>query len=97
LAHVRSVQTDSGSISLQGVFSDPAQVRATSGSVDVTLAPESAVQIDAQSGSGSIRTKSLRLGSQRQERNLLQGTLGNPAAGAVLSINTRSGSITLGQ
>src|SRR5262249_41192472 len=28
LLHVRDIQTDSGSINLQGVFSDPAQVRA---------------------------------------------------------------------
>ena len=96
LQHVREVQTSSGAIRLQGVFNDAAQVRSSSGSVEVTFAPGSAVAVDVRTGSGRINQRGgLKLDNQVTGRGTLSGTLGSPAAGAPLSIQTASGSVTL--
>ena len=54
LRHLREASTSSGNISLHGVFIDAAQVRTSSGSVDVRLLPGSAIQLDVKSSSGSV-------------------------------------------
>ncbi|HET6316919.1 MAG TPA: DUF4097 family beta strand repeat-containing protein [Chloroflexota bacterium] len=97
LAHVRDVQTSSGAIRLQGVFNESAQVRASSGSVQITFAPASAVGIEVRTSSGGINARNANLSDQRPERNSLSATLGSPAAGATLQIQTSSGSVTLSQ
>jgi hypothetical protein len=97
LLHVRDVQTSSGSINLQGTFTDAAQIRASSGSVQLTFSPDSAVQMDVRTGSGSINNHGLNLSTQHQEHSQLQATLRSPASGALLSIQTSSGSVSLGQ
>jgi hypothetical protein len=97
LVHLRSAETSSGSIRLQGVFTEAAQVRASSGSVQITFAPGSAVVLNVSTNSGSINARGVNLSNQHQEKNSLSGTLGAPAEGATLSIQTSSGSVTLGQ
>jgi len=96
LRHVRNVQSSSGSVSLDGEFVDPAQIQTSSGSVELTFRPASAVQLDIQTNSGSIRQRGLTLANQTNNtRNSLRGTIGTPAPGADLKIQTSSGSVTL--
>jgi len=95
LRHVRNVQSSSGSVSLDGEFVDPAQVETTSGSVELTFRPGSAVQVEVQTRSGDIRQRGANLANPTSTRNSLQGTVGAPAAGADLKIQTSSGSVTL--
>ncbi len=97
LAHVRDVQTSSGAVRLQGVFNESAQVRASSGSVQITFAPGSAVAVEVRTSSGGINARGANLSNQRPERNSLSATLGSPAAGATLQIQTSSGSVTLSE
>ncbi len=97
LLHVRDVQTSSGSINLQGIFNDTAQVRSSSGSVQITFAQGSAANLDVRTGSGGINQHGLSLGNQRSDRRSLSGTLGTPAPGATLTIETSSGSVNLNQ
>jgi len=97
LLHVRDVQTSSGAIRLQGVFNEAAQVRASSGSVRLEFEPGSAVVLDVRTSSGGINARGVQLTNPRNDRNALSGTLGSPAAGATLSIQTSSGSVTVGQ
>jgi DUF4097 and DUF4098 domain-containing protein YvlB len=94
LQHVREVQTSSGAIRLQGVFNEAAQVRASSGSVQVTFAPDSAVVVNVRTRSGRINQRG---GLKLENLSSGGGTLGSPAAGATLSIQTDSGSVTLTQ
>lgn len=96
LRHARDVQTSSGAVSLTGVFGDAGQIVTSSGSVDVRLLPGSAVVLRVQTGSGSIDAHELALAQLAQERNALSGTLGAPAADAVLRIETTSGHVSLG-
>jgi Toastrack DUF4097 len=95
LSHVRQVQSNSGSVSLDGVFTDAAQIRTSSGSVEVKFGPSSAVALDVQTRSGGIHERDIGLTNRHSERNSLSGSVGAPAGGAVLSIQTTSGSITL--
>src|SRR5262249_14208959 len=54
LGHLRQASTSSGSVSLEGVFTDPADVHTSSGSVNVKLQPDSAVQVNVQTSSGGV-------------------------------------------
>jgi hypothetical protein len=95
LSHVRQVQSNSGSVSLDGVFTDAAQIRTSSGSVEVKFGPSSAVALDVRTRSGGIHERGLGLTNRRDDHNSLTGNVGAPASGAVLSIQTSSGSVTL--
>jgi hypothetical protein len=97
LRHVREASSNSGSISLEGTFTDPAQIRASSGSVNLKLLPDSAIQLDVKTGSGSVIPQNLILSGGATRRNSLSGNLGTPAPGAVLSVQTTSGSVTISQ
>jgi hypothetical protein len=93
LLHVRDVQSSSGAITLNGVFNEAARVQSTSGRVEVTFAPGSAVQVEVRTTSGDIRNDGVL--ATKPGRNTLSGPLGTPAAGATLSIQTTSGSVSL--
>ncbi|HEY3061052.1 MAG TPA: DUF4097 family beta strand repeat-containing protein [Chloroflexota bacterium] len=95
LRHVRDVQTSSGSVTLEGVFRDPAQIRTSSGDVEVKLGSSSATAVDVSTRSGDINLRGVTLANQVKERNALKGTLGSPEGGASLSIQTSSGDIRL--
>lgn len=96
LRHVREVQSSSGSITLNGVFNEAARVQSSSGRVELRFAPDSAVQIDVRTNSGSIQDGDLELTNRQGDgRKTLSATLGAPAAGATLSIQTSSGSVSL--
>jgi hypothetical protein len=95
LRHLRQAESSSGSINLDGIFTDPAQIRASSGSVDVKFALGSAVNLDVRTGSGSISQHGVSLASQQRSDHALSGTLGSPVDGTKLSIQTSSGSVTL--
>jgi Putative adhesin len=97
LAHVREVSSSSGSISLEATFAEAAQVRASSGSVNVKLLPGSAVLLDVRTGSGSINPHGgLQLTGGETRRDHLSGALGAPAPNATLAIETSSGSVSIG-
>jgi hypothetical protein len=96
--HVREATSTSGSIALTGVFTDAAKIQARSGSVNVKLLPGSAVQLDVKTSSGSVNPQGLvDLQGGSTQRNTLTGAIGTPAAGAVLSIETTSGSVQISQ
>jgi hypothetical protein len=98
LRHLREASSSSGEISLQGVFTDAAQVRTSSGSVDVRLLPGSAVHLDVRSSSGSVVPQGgLFLTGGTTQRNSLSGNIGSPADGAVLSVQTSSGRVSISQ
>ncbi|MCA1644072.1 MAG: DUF4097 domain-containing protein [Chloroflexi bacterium] len=97
LAHLREATSSSGSVSLEGVLTDAAQIRTSSGAVNVKLLPTSAVQLDVRTGSGSISPRGLQLTNGVTQRDKLSGDLGAPAPGATLSIETSSGSVTISQ
>jgi hypothetical protein len=98
LQHVREAKSNSGSISLEGTFTDEAQIQASSGSVSLTLLPGSAVQLDVHTKSGRVepRNRILLKGGVTQP-NALTGALGEPANGAILSVNTSSGNVVISQ
>jgi Putative adhesin len=96
--HLREAKSSSGSISLEGIFTDAASIQANSGSANVKLLPGSAVQLDVKTGSGSVNPQGLvdlQGGSTQQHR--LTGTIGTPAAGAILAIETSSGSVQISE
>jgi hypothetical protein len=96
--HIREATSSSGAISLAGSFTDATKIQATSGSVNLKLSPASAVQLDVKTGSGSIVPQGLtNLSGGSTQRNRLTGALGAPAPGAVLSVETNSGSIQISQ
>jgi DUF4097 and DUF4098 domain-containing protein YvlB len=98
LQHLREATSNSGSMSLEGTFTDAAHIQASSGSVSLKLLPESAVQLDVKTGSGSINPQGLiNLTAGSTARNKLTGALGTPAPGAVLSVETNSGSVQISQ
>lgn len=98
LLHVRQARATSGSISLESVFTDPAQITTTSGKVNLKLLPGSAEQLDVHSSSGSVEPQGgLQLSNGVTRRDTLSGTLGTPAAGATLDVQTQSGGVTVGQ
>jgi putative adhesin len=96
LQHVRQVQTSNGSISLQGVFTDAASIAASSGPVNLTLMPGSAVSLDAHTSSGRVEPRNLlNLRGGVTRRDALSGAVGSPAPDATLHVQTSSGSITI--
>jgi DUF4097 and DUF4098 domain-containing protein YvlB len=97
LQHVRQVQSSSGSINLSGVFTEAAQIVSSSGSVQLTLMPGSAVQLDVHSQSGSVQPQNLRLSGPGAitTRSQASGAIGAPADGATLSVRTSSGSVSV--
>jgi hypothetical protein len=98
LRHVREASSNSGYVSLEGTFTDPAQIRTSSGSVNVKLMPGSAVRLDARTNSGSITPRGgLALSGGETKRDRLSGAIGTPAADAVLTIETSSGSVIISQ
>jgi hypothetical protein len=97
LHHLREASSSSGRISLQGVFTEAAQVRSSSGAVDLKLLPGSAIQLDVRSSSGRVEPRGLFLTGGGTQRNSLSGAIGSPAAGAVLSVQTSSGRIAISQ
>jgi hypothetical protein len=98
LAHVRQAHSTSGSISLESVFTDPTQIATFSGKVNLKLLPGSAEQLDVHSKSGSVEPQGgLRLTSGETRKDTLTGTIGTPADGATLSVQTQSGNVVVGQ
>lgn len=93
LARLREASTSSGRLTLEGIFTDAASIRASSGDVTLRFAPESAVRIEATTTSGDIRAAGLALTGQQQERRRLTGALG--AGGTTLRVGTTSGDISL--
>jgi hypothetical protein len=79
------------------VFAEQSQVRTSSGDVELRLLPGSAVQVQVNTRSGDIERRGLSLGGQQEGRNSLNGTVGQPATGAVLTIETTSGDVLLRQ
>jgi hypothetical protein len=97
LRHVREVSSSSGSILLEGTFVDPAQIRASSGSVNVKLLPGSVVRLDVLTHSGSVVLQGgLQLSGGVTKRDRLTGAVGD-APTATLSIETSSGSVLISQ
>jgi hypothetical protein len=98
LRHVREASASSGYISLEGTFTDPANVHTSSGTINVKLMPGSAVRLDAKTSSGSVVPRGLSLtGAGETKRDRLSGTLGTPANDATLTIETSSGSVIISQ
>jgi DUF4097 and DUF4098 domain-containing protein YvlB len=98
LQHLREASAKSGYIQLEGTFSEAAKVSASSGSVNLKLSPDSAVQLDVKTDSGTIVAPNLALANgNAQQRNRLSGAIGAPAPDAVLHIETDSGSVLLSQ
>lgn len=98
LQHLQEAQSTSGSISLDGVFTDAARITATSGSVHVKLEPGSAEQLNVHTNSGSIHPEgNIHLLGGETNRTNLTGAYGNPSPGATLNIQTTSGSISISQ
>ncbi len=90
--------TSSGSVSLNGVFTQAVRVSASSGSVKVKLLSGSAEQLDVHSNSGSVEPQGgFQLVGGTTNRNTLTGAYNNPAPGAILNVQTSSGSITISQ
>ncbi|MBV9577568.1 MAG: hypothetical protein JO057_03140, partial [Chloroflexi bacterium] len=82
----------------ESVFTEPTQITTTSGKVDLKLLPGSAEQLDIHSGSGSVSPEGgLQLSNGVTRRDTLSGALGDPAAGATLSVQTQSGQVTVSQ
>ena len=97
LRHLRAATAGSGSLDLEGTFTDPAQIRATSGTINLKLLPGSAEQLDVKTGSGSVVPQGLILTGGSTSQKQLSGALGTPAAGATLSVETGSGSVHISQ
>jgi hypothetical protein len=96
---VQEVSTGSGAISLAGTFKEAASVRASSGSVDLKLKPDSAVLVNVKTGSGDISVdNNVPIQNLVKQPHSLTGTVGSPASNdARLSVETSSGSVTLSQ
>jgi len=97
LRHLSEASSGSGSMALEGIFTDPAQIRATSGTVNIKLLPGSAEQLDVKTGTGSVVPQGLLLTGGSTSQRQLSGALGSPAAGATLSVETGSGSVLISQ
>jgi DUF4097 and DUF4098 domain-containing protein YvlB len=97
LQHVRTIQTTSGSVELEGVFTEAAQITTTSGSVALTLLPGTAVQLDVHTRGGSVEPRNLILDGGVTRSDTLTGAIGSPASGAILHVQTTSGSISITQ
>ena len=97
LQHLRSAQTSSGPLSLEGVFTDAATVSASSGSVSLRLLPGSAVDLNVHTRSGSVEPHGLSLSNGVTQHNELTGALGTPAPGAQLTVQTSSGNVSISQ
>jgi Putative adhesin len=98
LQHLRSAQASSGSISLDGVFTDAASVSTSSGAVSIRLLPGTAIDLDVHTGSGSITPQGgLQLTNGVTRRNQLTGAIATPAPGATLTVQTSSGNVVISQ
>jgi hypothetical protein len=97
LQHVRQAQSSNGRISLEGVFTDKADVTSTNGSINLKLLPGSAVALDVHTTNGRVEPQGLVLDGGVTRRDTLTGTLGNPAADATLHVQASNGSVTIGQ
>ncbi len=98
LRHVQQVQTNSGSVSLEAVFSDATQITSSSGSVHLKLLPGSSVALDVHSDKGSVEPRGgLQLANGATSETGLTGVIGMPAPGATLDVHTQSGSIEVSQ
>jgi putative adhesin len=92
---VLRLSASSGAISVSGLLTNAATVSASSGSVNIQLQPGSAEQLNVHTGSGSIEPHGLVLTNGVTRRNELTGSVGAPAPGATLSVQTSSGSVTI--
>jgi putative adhesin len=98
LANVRDVSTTSGYVSLEGIFTESGQVHASSGTIKLQLLPGSNIQLDAHTGTGSVVPEGdLSLSGGSVSLHNLTGAFGSPAQGAVLRLQTDSGSILISQ
>jgi hypothetical protein len=98
LEHVQKVQTTSGSVALESVFTDSTQVTSSSGKVNLKLLPGSAVKLDVHSDHGSVEPQGgLHLSGGETRRDTLTGAIGAPASGATLSVHTQNGSVQVSQ
>jgi hypothetical protein len=97
LRHLREATATSGLVSLEGVFTEQANVHASSGTVQIKLLPGSAVRLDVHTSSGSIEPHGLVLSGGTTQQRTLTGALGSPPPDAVLSVDTSSGNVTISQ
>jgi DUF4097 and DUF4098 domain-containing protein YvlB len=95
LQQLRQAESSSGDITLAGVLTQAAEVRASSGDVDLRLLPGSAVRIDVRTSSGEINQRGVN--DARQGRGTLSASIGSPTPDALLTIQTSSGDVTLRQ
>jgi DUF4097 and DUF4098 domain-containing protein YvlB len=98
LSHLKQAQTSSGAISLDGIYTDAAQVSTSSGAVSLRLEPGSAVQLDVHTRSGSVEPQGLTgLTNGVTRRDTLTGAIGTPAPGAMLAVQTSSGRVSISE
>jgi hypothetical protein len=97
LLHLREASTGSGSITLNGVFTEAATVHAGSGTINVTLQPGTAVQLNVHTSGGSVMPQGLILSGGVTQQRTLTGALGSPIPGATLAIETGSGNVLISQ
>ncbi|HEY1292248.1 MAG TPA: hypothetical protein VGJ60_04075 [Chloroflexota bacterium] len=98
LQHVQQVQSNSGAVSLESVFTESAQVTTSSGRVNLKLLPGSAVHLDVHSERGSVEPQGgIQLSNGVTQHDTLTGDVGTPAPGATLSVRTQSGNVTVSQ
>lgn len=85
------VRAGSGSISVEGEQNGDWELETGSGSVDISLPPEAAFELDARTGSGRIETDLPITGGR--ERGSLKGEV--RGGGPLLRVRTGSGSIEI--
>jgi hypothetical protein len=98
LQQVQQVQTNSGSVSLESLFTGATRITSSSGSVHLRLLPGSVVELDVHSDKGRVEPQGgLELAGGVTNRSTLTGAIGAPAPGATLSVQTQSGGVVVGQ
>jgi len=86
-------QTGSGSVEIRQIVRADVNVHTGSGSVRLTLPPDAAYTLDAQTGSGSITTSQPVTVQGRVRRNHVTGTV--RGGGNTVRVRTGSGSIAI--
>jgi len=96
--HLVQASSSSGAISLDGTFTDAAQISSSSGAVNLRLEPGTAEQLDVHTQSGRVEPQGLtNLSGGVTRRDTLTGAIGTPAPGATLSVNTSSGRVAISE
>jgi hypothetical protein len=98
LQDVQQVKTNSGSVSLESLFTSAAQITSSSGSVDLKLLPGSAVELDVHADKGRVEPRGgLQLTGGVTNPSTLTGAIGTPAPGATLGVQTQNGNVVVSQ